>query len=211
MKNHMRIRLVSAVLAALAVAGCSGSNGNSTASQLTYVNPTSADAGAWQLVKDSSSTGTELVLALVGPPGVKTRGVGFNLQGDSNVHFMAFDGGVPAEDTGVYQLNSAVRDPTLPLDITEPTFMAAGVKPGNLLTVGIFQKDRTVPAADSSVPVVRIKLGLAAGAKPGSLGLKVVKAKVLPDDIGGTTNGVSILEKSHLIPAEVSVGTLEAK
>ena len=210
MKNHMRTRLFSVVLAALALAGCSSSNSSSTASQLSYVNPTAPDAGAWQLVKDSSSTSSELVLDLVGPPGVKTRGVGFNLQADSSVHFMAFDGGVPAEDMGVYQLNAATRDPSLPLDIAEPTFMAAGVKPGNLLTVGIFQKDRTLPAADSSVPVLRIKLGLAADAKPGSLGLKVVKAKVMPEDIGGTS-GVSILEKSHLESAEVTVGTLQAK
>jgi hypothetical protein len=208
----MRNRLLSIALSALALAGCGGSNdNNSTATQLSYVNPPAADAGAWQLVKDATSTSSELVLALVGPAGVKTRGVGFNLQADPGVHFMAYDGGVPAEDTGIYQLNAATRDPTLPADITEPTFMAAGVKPGNLLTVGIFQKDRTLPAADSSVAVVRIKLGLAANAKAGSLNLKVVKAKFLPDDIGGSTNSVSILEKSHLEPAVVSVGTLQAK
>ena len=124
---------------------------------------------------------------------------------------MAFDGGVPAEDTGVYQLRAAIPDPNLPADIAEPTFMSAGVKPGNLLTVGIFQKDRTLPAVDSSVAVLRIKLDLAAGAKAGPVALKVVKAKVMPDDIGGTTNGLSILQKSQLAPTGVSVGTLQAK
>jgi hypothetical protein len=205
----MRRSLLSVALAAAAVAGC-GSSNNAAPNQLSYVNP-SADAGSWQLVQDPSSTNSELVLALVGPAGVKTRGVGFNLQADSNVQFMAFDGGVPAEDTGVYQLNAATRDPSLPADIVEPTFMAAGVKPGNLLTVGIFQKDRTVPAVDSSVPVLRIKLVLAADAKAGSLKLSVTKAKFMPEDIGGTTNGISILQKSHLVPAVVSVGTLQAK
>jgi hypothetical protein len=206
----MRTRLVTFALAAVAVTGCGSSSNNNPATQLSYVNPP-ADAGTWQLVQDPSSTKSELVLALVGPAGEKTRGVGFNLQADPSVHFMAFDGGVPAEDTGVYQLNAATRDPTLPADITEPTFMAAGVKPGNLLTVGIFQKDRTLGAVDSSVPVVRIKLGLAEDAKSGSIKLNVVKAKFMPEDIGGTTNGVSILQKSHLEPAVVSVGTLQAK
>jgi hypothetical protein len=208
----MRTRLLLLAVLALSAAACgSGTNTNdSTPTQLSYVNP-SPDAGAWQLVQDPSSTSSELVLALVGPAGVKTRGVGFNLQADSSVHFMAFDGGVPAEDTGVYQLRAAIPDPNLPADIAEPTFMSAGVKPGNLLTVGIFQKDRTLPAVDSSVAVLRIKLDLAAGAKAGPVALKVVKAKVMPDDIGGTTNGLSILQKSQLAPTGVSVGTLQAK
>jgi hypothetical protein len=206
MKTHMRKHLVSIALATAAFAACGSNNNNSsTATQLSYVDP-AADAGAWRLVQDPSSTNAELVLALVGPAGVKTRGVGFNLQADPGVHFMAYDGGVPAEDTGVYQLN-----PNLPADIAEPTFMAAGVKPGNLLTVGIFQKDRTLGAADSSVPVVRVKLGLVEDTKAGTLKLSVVKAKFMPEDIGGTTNGVSILQKSHLEPAAVSVGTLQAK
>jgi hypothetical protein len=206
----MRTHLVTFALAAAAVTGCGSSSDNNTATQLSYVNPP-PDAGAWQLVRDASSTSSELVLALVGPVGVKTRGVGFNLQADPSVHFMAFDGGVPAEDTGVYQLNAATRDPNLPADIIEPTFMAAGVKPGNLLSVGIFQKDRALSAVDSSVAVLRIKLGLAADAKSGSLKLGVVKAKFMPEDIGDTTSGVSILQKSHLEPAVVSVGSLQAK
>jgi hypothetical protein len=206
----MRTRLLSLCLCTLAAAACGSSNStNSTPTQLTYVNP-SADAGAWQLVQESS-TGSEVVLTLVGPSGMKTRGVGFNLQADKSVSFLAFDGGVPAEDTGVYQLKAATPDPTLPADIAEPTFMSAGVKPGNLLTVGIFQKDRTLPAVDSSVPVVRIKLGLAAGAKSGPIALSVVKAKVMPDDIGGTTDTLNILKKSQLAPVAVAVGTLQAK
>jgi hypothetical protein len=206
----MRTRLLLLSVLSLAVTACGSSTNPGTPTQLTYVNPT-ADAGTWQLVQDPSSTGSELVLALVGPAGVKTRGVGFNLHADTSVHFMAFDGGVPAEDTGVYQLRAAIPDPNLPADIAEPTFMSAGVKPGNLLTVGIFQKDRTLDAVDSSVAVVRIKLALAAGAKSGPIALSVVKAKVMPDDIGGTTNGLSILQKSQLAPTVVSVGTLQAK
>lgn len=149
MKTHMPKRLLLIALATAALAACGSNNNSSTATQLSYVNP-AADAGAWRLVQDPSSTNSELVLALVGPAGVKTRGVGFNLQADPGVHFMAYDGGVPAEGTGVYQLNAATRDPNLPADIVEPTFMAAGVKPGNLLTVGIFQKDRTLGAADEA-------------------------------------------------------------
>ena len=210
MQNDMRTRLLLFALAAFAAVACSSSTSNNTATQLSYTNP-STDAGTWQLVQDPSSTSSELVLALVGPAGVKTRGVGFNLQADPSIHFMAFDGGIPAEDTGVYQLKAAISDPNLPADIAEPTFMSAGVKPGNLLTVGIFQKDRTLDSVDSSVAVVRIKLGLAANAKPGTLGLKVVKAKVMPDDIGGSSNGQSIVQKSNLAPVVISVGTLQAK
>jgi hypothetical protein len=204
----MRKRLTSFVLVALVLAGC-GSNSAGAPTALSYINPP-ANTSAWQLVRDSSSTPSKLVLALVGPTGVKTRGVGFNLKADPSVHFLALDGGLPLEDTGVYQLKAATPDPTLPADIAEPTFLAAGVLPNNVLTVGIFQKDRTVDAVDSSVPVLRIALALAPGAKSGSVALQVLKAKFMPADIGGTTDTISILRKSVLAPADVSVGTLKA-
>src|SRR5271169_1623878 len=105
----MRTRfVVSLLLTGLALAGCS----NSSPSQLDYTDPKST---GWRLVKDSTSTKTRLVLALVGPSGTTTRGVGFNLQAPGAVRWATFtSSGLPIEDTGVLELKNSMPDPTLP-------------------------------------------------------------------------------------------------
>lgn len=173
---------------------------------LTYTNP--AGSG-WRLVKDPSSTATKVVLNLVGPAGLKTRGVGFNLQAPAGVTFAAFSDGLPIRDTGVYQLQTLdATDPSEPLAIT------GGVKKGNLLSVGIYQKDRDQPAQDSGAALCQIALQFdaAAGLKAGtSLTLTIPKAKAIPEDIGAITDDLWILDrKMRMTDLSIAVGTLTA-
>jgi hypothetical protein len=210
---HNRLIVLSLVLAA--VAGCSSSS--TTSAQLTYTDPP-LNGPAWRLMKDPSSTPTQLVLNLVGS-GVKTRGVGFNLKADPAVHFLPLDGGMPVHDTGVFQLTAIQPDTDVPAALGEPVYFAGGVMSGNILTVGIFQKDRNLEAKASGVPLLRIALAITPGTPPGPLALAVVKARIMPDDIGGPVNGPydpnatlppSVIAKSHLEPIEIAVGTLQA-
>ena len=175
------------------------------ATTLAYTDPSGA---GWRLLKDPSSTTTRVVLNLVGPAGQMTRGVGFNLKAPPGVKFDVFDGGLPVHDTGVYQLLSAVGD------VNEPVALVAGVKPGNLLSVGIYQKDRTHAAKDSGTTLCQIALLLdpaAPASKGTTLSLSVPKAKVIPEDIGATTDETWILDrKMQMAGVTVAVGTLTA-
>jgi hypothetical protein len=199
----MKNRTLALALAAFTVAGCSGN----APSQLSYTDPQPLGT-RWRLVKDPASTPTRLVLALVGADGAYTRGVGFNLQAGPGVRFLPFDDGLPIQDAGVYELKSSQPDPTLPADIAEPTFFAGGIKAGNVLTVGIFQKDRRLAAKRSDVPLLRIALAIEPGAAAGSVPLLVQKARIMPEDIGGYTDGVAMLQKSHLEPIKIAIGAI---
>jgi len=194
------------LVAAVAVAGCSGSGG--TASTLSYTNPTST---GWRLVKDPASTSTRLVLALVGPSGTNTRGVGFNLQAGPAARWSAFSSGLPIQDTGVLELRDSMPNPNLPPDPDEYVLLNGGLMDGNVLTVGIFQKDRRVTAKDASQPLLRIAIELDAKAQPGPIPLTLKKAKVLPEDIGAYTDDpLTVLSKSHLETIDIALGTLQA-
>jgi len=214
----MRIRtlsLLSPALALLLGLACGGGSHSAApapapapnpAQGLSYTNP--AGTG-WRLVKDPSSTATKIVLNLVGPAGLKTRGVGFNLQAPAGVTFAAFSDGLPIHDTGVYQLQAlGSTDPSEPLAIT------GGVKKGNLLSVGIYQKDRDQAAQDSGVALCQIALQFdaAAGLKAGtSLVLTIPKAKAIPEDIGAITDDLWTLDKKmRMADISIAVGTLTA-
>ena len=145
----------------------------------------------------------------MGPAGLKTRGVGFNLQAPAGVTFAAFSDGLPIHDTGVYQLQTlGSTDPSEPLAIT------GGVKKGNLLSVGIYQKDRDQPAQDSGVALCQIALQFdaAAGLKAGTaLTLSIPKAKAIPEDIGAVTDDLWTLDKKmRMTDLSIAVGTLTA-
>jgi hypothetical protein len=197
--------LVLSVFAALALAGCSSSS-SSTPTQLTYTNPTST---GWRLVKDPSSNPSRLVLALVGPTGTQVRGVGFNLQAGSAVRWASFKDGLAIQDTGVFELRNST--PPVP-DPYEDVLLGGGVMDKNVLTVGIFQKDRRVTAKDVTSPLLRIALEIdPTKAAAGAVSLTVLKAKVIPADIGAFTDDpVTVLTKAHMDPIDIAVGTLQA-
>ncbi len=215
MRNrNLSILLLSGVVF-LGLVACGGSSSTPSAAPspapaaktLAYTDP--AGTG-WRLVKDASSTSTRVVLNLVGPVGLKTRGVGFNLQAASGAKFGAFDDGLPIQDAGVYQLHRVgSTDPSEPLAIT------GGVKKGNVLTVGIYQKDRDQSAQDSGAVLCRVAVELdpAAQVTAGTrIPLTLLKAKAIPEDIGSVTDDLWTLDrKMRMADISVATGTLTAQ
>jgi hypothetical protein len=182
------------------------------ATGLVYDDPT--DSG-WRLVRDASSTPSQLVLDLVGPAGLMTRGVAFNLLAPASIHFVQFpETSFAIRDTGVYELLNLT--PRNGPDPQEPTLMIGVVKPGNLLTAGLFQKDRRVTAKDSGQPLFQIALELSSSATPHSgdvLPLQITKSKYMADDIGAfsVTPTAEMRAKAHLVPATIALGSLHAQ
>ena len=213
----MRNRLLTLAFSGIvlsALTGCGGSSSGTSAapaapvaaSGLTYSDP--AGSG-WRLVKDASSTSTRLVLNLIGPAGTMTRGVGFNLKAPAGMVFDTFASGLGINDLGAYNLVSAAANPGEPVAIT------AALLPGNILTAGIFQKDRAQPAIDSgAAPLcqVALKLDTTAGLHAGdALSLSVPKARVIPEDIGTLTDTMLVLsKKARLQDITISVGASAA-
>ena len=187
---------------------------------LSYTDPTST---GWRLVKDASSTDTKIVLDLVGPSGTQTRGVGFNLKKGMGLAFGKFPSGAYALDTGVFQLKGTntnfesyagtAADPML--------FVSAPLKSGDVLSTGIFQKDRTNVPKDSAAPLVQIavtlgdftKLDLATvNASTDPYGVHVVKARIVPADIGGMDFNLTadVIAKAKMQDITVDTGTFTA-
>ncbi len=175
----------------------------------------------WRLVKDAQSTPTRLLLNLVGPTGLMTRGAGFNLKAPAAVHFGDFtETHWPIKDLGVYELwntdpypyDGSVAPGSDPL---EPKLLAGGVKAGNLLTVGIFQKDRRASAKDSGRPLCQIALEFdpTANLKVGDpVDLAISKAKFMAEDIGAFSPQptLEMVQKAVLKDMTISVGALRA-
>ncbi|HJW71364.1 MAG TPA: hypothetical protein VJ486_00795 [Geothrix sp.] len=215
MRNRALSLLAPGLALALALA-CGGSSNTSApppapppapAHTLTYSDPSGT---GWRLVKDASSTTTRLVLNLVGPAGTKTRGVGFNLQAPGSVSFGKFGNGLPINDTGVYQLMTAGST-----DVSEPVAMTGGVKKGNVLSVGIYQKDRDQAAQDSGAALLQVAIlfNPAANLSTGTpLALSIPKAKAIPEDIGAITDDLWTLDqKMRMTDINIAVGTLAAQ
>jgi hypothetical protein len=226
------------------------------ASGLDYEDPLPS---GWRLMKNASSTPERLVLDLVGPAGLKTRGAAFNLQLPPTVRVGGFaESGyedrpdrqlVPVKSTGVYELrrcSSCTKTPSqeiiCPLagqtcdvamyvcrtpagcfqsteagrDPLEPVLATGGVKPGNLLTVGVFQKDRRAYAKESGVPLFQIALEFdgAAGLLAGDeLPLKITRSRYMADDIGkfSVVPTYEQIAKANLLDMTIRLGVLRAK
>jgi hypothetical protein len=190
---------------ALALAACQDSTTPAPAAGLDYLAP--AGASGWRFEKDDASTPERLVLKLVGPQGEKSRGVAFDLVAPPGLAFTAFPGGQPIEDTGVYELLSRELDPN------EPVALAGAVKAGNVLSAGLFQKDRTWRAKDSGVALCRVALVLDPEAAPRhraeTLRLRVKRAAIIPEDIGAIADSAWSLDKKlKLTPVTVAVGSV---
>jgi len=191
---------------------CSPGNLATPLPSLAYTDPTSPCS---RLVKHSTSPSTRLVLNLVGPAGTNCRGVGFNLKAGDGVSFASFDSMWYAKDKGVFELKNVAPDPLSPPPTPEPVLFAAGVKPGNLLTVGIFQKDRRATAKRADQALVQIALSLdaakVAGLAPGEvLALAVTKARIIPEDIGDYTSdsAFQLMAKAQMADIQIAVGKL---
>lgn len=229
----MNTKLLTTLALFAALSGCGGGDSTppapapvpapspapmATPTTLAYTDPTSS---GWRLVKDAASTPTRLVLDLVGPAGTPTRGVGFNLKRGAGLAFGKFDNGGYAHDLGVYQLKGSnsnfesyagtEADPVL--------FVSAPLKSGDVLSTGIFQKDRSNGAKDSAAPLVQVVVTLAdftkvdsatvaAAAEP--YGLHVTKARIVPSDIGGFNLTTEVLKKARMVDITVDTGTITA-
>ncbi len=210
-KNTLALALAGFVLPLfLACGGGSGSHAATSspatpAQSLAYSAPSGT---GWALVKDASSTSSRLVLNVVGPAGLKTRGVGFNIHAPQGLMFDTFANGLPIADTGVYELQSATPNPG------DPVALTGALKPGNILTVGIYQKRLEKPSKDSGAALCQIALKLdpAANVMSGqAFTLTVLKAKVIPDDIGATTDSLYVMsQKLRMQNITLAVGSVSA-
>lgn len=216
--------LISGLLLSLTLACGGGSHTTpaptpaAAAAGLTYTDPSGT---GWRLVKDAHSTPTRLLLNLVGPAGLPTRGAGFNLQAPATIRFGAFtESGFPIKDLGAYELwntNPWPGDGSVAVgsDPLEPRLIAGGVKAGNLLTVAIFQKDRRASAKDSGQPLCQIALEFDATAnlKAGdAIPLTITKAKHMAEDIGAfaVSPTLEMAAKANLVDMTIAVGSLRA-
>jgi hypothetical protein len=212
-------------------AGCGGGGGGAGGAvaiaplpqpqSISYQDPSGS---GWRLVRDSSSTSTRIVLNLVGPAGVNTRGVGFNLQRGTNLQFGSFTGGGYAHDTGVFELKGSNSnfEPYAGTDADPVLFVSAPLPSGKVLSTGIFQKDRTYVAKDAAQTLVQVAVELAPGS-PGiaadaakqasAYGLTVIKARMIPADIGAPEFILSVeaIAKAKMQDITIDVGTITAK
>ena len=214
-----------AVCALVLTAGCGGSPTSITPvpplakpHALSYQDPA---GDGWRLMRDSSSTATRIVLNLVGPAGTTVRGVGFNLQRGTSLAFGTFGNGAYAHDTGVFELKGGNPnfEPYAGTDADPVLFAAAPLPPGIVLTVGIFQKDRSFSAKDAAQSLVQVAIKLVPGS-PGippdatnqsaAYGLGVIKARIVPADIGAPDFRLTAeaIAKAKMQDIVIAVGTI---
>jgi hypothetical protein len=211
-----------AAAAALLVVACGGGSDRPAgdgsqgklATTLIYTDP--AGTG-WRLVRQDGSTDRRIVLGLVGPAGTTSRGVGFNLGLGKGLHFGSFAGGGLARDTGVFQLKgSNLNFESYAGTEADPVLFASRLKSQKLLTTGIFQKDRTYAAKPLDKPVVQVivELDETSSVQQGTkVELVVLKARTIPDDIGGKDFHIDMetLQKAKMADVTIEVGALTAQ
>lgn len=163
----------------LLLAGCAGSGfvpDAPMASPLAYADP---EGEGWRLVKDPSSSSERLVLALVGPPGVRGRGVSLTLLVDESMAtFTPFPDGSLVSSTGLLVTTSLGKP-----DEARALQLRPAAHLGNKLTVGLFQKDLAEPAKNCGQPLLRIALAGRPGTSGTPISLLVRKAFLVPEDL----------------------------
>lgn len=185
MKTLMTARTAVPTLALAALVACGGSSSSSggasappaAAKGLTYANPAST---GWRLEKDPSSTATHVVLNLVGPTGLKGRGVALTVHSDAAKMAWGRVGGAYIQDGGAFEL---AVDPT---DPNEARLMVGGAK-GSDLMVGAFQKDPNLSAKPLDTKLYSFAIDFKSDAKLAAgdtVPLSVIKARLLPEDLG---------------------------
>jgi hypothetical protein len=225
----MNSKLLLSFALAATLAACGGDD-NSTPpappppavapTRLSYTDPAST---GWRLVKDATSTDTRIVLNLVGPAGLQTRGVGFNLKKGMGLAFGKFDSGAYALDTHVFELKGTNTnfEPFAGTDADPQLFVSAPLKSGDVLSTGIFQKDRANVPKDSTAPMVQVAITLGdftkldvgtVNASADPYGLHVVKARIVPADIGGMDSILTadVIAKAKMQNITVDTGTITA-
>lgn len=231
MRTSTPLHLLAALALALGAVACGGAYTGPAqpaatgpaapeATSLVYTDP---ETSGWALVKDASSTPTHLVLNLVGPSGLRGRGVGFNLASDGTVAFHKFDDGSYLRDTGVFPLKLASPNlyETKYTNLKEPVLRVGGTKNGGrLLTVGLYMKDRRHSAQVLTAPLCQVGIDLPATGRPlagATVPLHVVRARMIPEELGtvpqdaATGDWNSVLTHFHMDDIQIAVGTLRAQ
>jgi hypothetical protein len=223
-KNFPALLCIAALLAACGSGGGGGAPQSAVdvpspspvaAASLVYADP--APTG-WRLMRDPASTPTRVLLNLVGPDGEKVRGVGFNLKRGKCAAFGKFEFGAYAMNTHVFELKGTNSrfEPYAGTEADPVLFVSAPLKSGDVLSTGIFQKDRTRSAKAVAVPVLQVALELnpTAGCHAGDVvALSVIKARVIPDDIGAMDFQLTheAIAKAKMATVAIGVGSLTAK
>jgi hypothetical protein len=206
---------LTALILATLVTACGGGGGGEAPAPagpgLAYTNPTGT---SWRLVANPASTPSRLLLDLIGPADARGRGVGFNLQTDGSVRFGKFEDGTYVHSLGVFELGNASGAVDWSGNQVKDTYLlTGGIKAdGKLLSVGCFQKDRRYSAKPLGHPLIQVVVeydqALATQhAKGEAIPFRVVRARAIPDDIGGLS-GWSVIDKYKIDEVAVQVGTL---
>lgn len=223
----LRIHSILASLTLTALLGCGGSSNPTepgAATRLDYTDP-QASASEWKLVRDDSSSATQLVLNLVGPSDAsKYRGIGFTLQVDTaKVKIAKFkdQAGVAQgyyKDGGVFKDIEPGTNAAIP-----PVLQAGGVRDDKLM-VGIFQgtddsfrdlvdlsgTGATAKKCDATVLQVTLELDPALTVPPTQVPLTILKARVIPEVVmeGAPNTYIFDTKTRRGVDAVIKVGTL---
>lgn len=154
----LQARVLAPVLL-LGLLACGGAHpSNPGASTLAYTDP--ADATHWRFTRDSSSTGSHLVLDLMAPAGTSGMGVTLVLDVDGARAAWGTVAGAGLVGTGAYQ---------------GPLAQKASLQ-GAELRILVSQENPTPPLAYAGAPVLTVALDLGRGVPPGPVALTVSQA-----------------------------------
>jgi len=198
MTAGLKKALVSCCLMILFACGCSTREISSSASTGAVYTDPSGDG--WRIIKEASgTTANNIVLKLVGPSGVKARGVALTIrhQGDGlKVAWIKNSSGAYATHDDVFKLYN--------VDQTEPQAFMADVQ-GTALIVGAFQKGKTNPPVDVGRDIFHFQIQVQAGLIKGTeIPLEVVKAQIYPET-------PDLKKNARLTPINIVVGKLTAE